>query len=65
MKKYNPKRVVPQLQQTSRLELLRVLKVLDQLLEPRTFLVGESVTLADIAVTAAILLPYKYVSLIV
>ncbi|KAG7277920.1 hypothetical protein CRUP_004699 [Coryphaenoides rupestris] len=48
------------LQQTSRLELLRVLKVLDQALEPRTFLVGESVTLADIAVTAAILLPYKY-----
>ena len=44
------------------MELLRVLKVLDKALEPRTFLVGESLTLADIAVTAALLLPYKYVS---
>ncbi|CAL8359579.1 unnamed protein product [Arctogadus glacialis] len=48
------------LQQSSRTELLRVLKVLDKALEPRTFLVGESLTLADIAVTAALLLPYKY-----
>ena len=54
--------IVLQLQQSSRTELLRVLKVLDQALEPRTFLVGESLTLADIAVTAALLLPFKYVS---
>ena len=54
-----------QLQQSSRTELLRVLKVLDKALEPRTYLVGETLTLADIAVTAALLLPYKYVSGIV
>lgn len=41
---------------------MRVLKVLDKALEPRTFLVGESITLADMAVTAAALLPFKYVS---
>lgn len=40
---------------------MRVLKVLDQALEPRTFLVGESITLADMAVTTAVLLPFKYV----
>eukprot|EP00064_Thunnus_orientalis_P014842 superscaffoldBa00002643_g14889 len=49
------------LQQSSRAELLRVLKVLDQALEPRTFLVGESITLADMAVATAVLLPFKYV----
>lgn len=49
------------LQQSSRLELLRVLKVLNEALEPRTFLVGESITLADIAVASAVLLPFKYV----
>uniref|UniRef100_A0A3P8WTC0 Valine--tRNA ligase n=1 Tax=Cynoglossus semilaevis TaxID=244447 RepID=A0A3P8WTC0_CYNSE len=49
-----------QIQQSSRAELLRVLKVLNQVLEPKTFLVGESITLADIAVTAAVLLPFKY-----
>ncbi|CAB1456282.1 unnamed protein product [Pleuronectes platessa] len=49
------------LQHSSRAELLRVLKVLNQALEPRTFLVGESVTLADMAVATAVLLPFKYV----
>ncbi|AWO96362.1 putative valine--tRNA ligase-like isoform 3 [Scophthalmus maximus] len=48
------------LQQSSRAELLRVLKVLNQALEPRTFLVGESITLADMAVATAVLLPFKY-----
>lgn len=41
--------------------MMRVLKVLDQALEPRTFLVGESITLADMAVAMAVLLPFKYV----
>uniref|UniRef100_H3CRE9 Valine--tRNA ligase n=1 Tax=Tetraodon nigroviridis TaxID=99883 RepID=H3CRE9_TETNG len=49
------------IQQNSRAEVMRVLKVLDQALEPRTFLVGESVTLADMAVAMAVLLPFKYV----
>uniref|UniRef100_A0AAX7T259 Valine--tRNA ligase n=1 Tax=Astatotilapia calliptera TaxID=8154 RepID=A0AAX7T259_ASTCA len=49
------------LQQTSRAELMRVLKVLDQALAPRTYLVGESITLADMAVATAVLLPFKYV----
>uniref|UniRef100_A0A673CE87 Valine--tRNA ligase n=1 Tax=Sphaeramia orbicularis TaxID=375764 RepID=A0A673CE87_9TELE len=49
------------LQQSSRAELMRVLKVLNQALEPRTFLVGEGITLADMAVAAALLLPFKYV----
>ncbi|KAM9852346.1 valine--tRNA ligase isoform 2-T2 [Aulostomus maculatus] len=49
------------LQQSSRAELLRVLKVLDRTLESRTFLVGESVTLADMAVATALVLPFKYV----
>ncbi|CAG6014988.1 unnamed protein product [Menidia menidia] len=48
------------LQQSSRAELMRVLKVLDQALLPRTFLVGESITLADMAVATAVLLPFKY-----
>lgn len=52
-------------QQSSRADLMRVLKVLDKALEPRTFLVGESITLADMAVTAAALLPFKYVSRVV
>uniref|UniRef100_A0A673CC42 Valine--tRNA ligase n=1 Tax=Sphaeramia orbicularis TaxID=375764 RepID=A0A673CC42_9TELE len=46
---------------SSRAELMRVLKVLNQALEPRTFLVGEGITLADMAVAAALLLPFKYV----
>uniref|UniRef100_A0AAQ4QIX4 Valine--tRNA ligase n=1 Tax=Gasterosteus aculeatus aculeatus TaxID=481459 RepID=A0AAQ4QIX4_GASAC len=50
-----------QLQQSSRAELIRVLKVLDKALEPRTFLVGETITLADVAVATAVLLPFKYV----
>lgn len=40
---------------------MRVLKVLDQALAPRTYLVGESLTLADMAVATAILLAFKYV----
>nr|XP_020466527.1 valine--tRNA ligase [Monopterus albus] len=48
------------LQQSSRVELIRVLKVLNRALEPRTFLVGESITLADVAVATAVLLPFKY-----
>ncbi|KAM4601058.1 valine--tRNA ligase [Polymixia lowei] len=48
------------LHQSSRAELLRVLKVLDKAIEPRTFLVGESITLADMAVATAVLLPFKY-----
>lgn len=51
----------PQAQHGSRTELMRVLKVLDQALEPRTFLVGESISLADMAVATAVLLPFKYV----
>uniref|UniRef100_A0AAY4D8E7 valine--tRNA ligase n=1 Tax=Denticeps clupeoides TaxID=299321 RepID=A0AAY4D8E7_9TELE len=51
------------LQQTSRAELIRVLKALDKSLEPQTFLVGETLSLADIAVAMAVLLPFKYVSL--
>lgn len=50
-----------QIQQNSRAEMMRVLKVLDHALEPRTFLVGESITLADMAVAMAALLPFKYV----
>lgn len=44
---------------------MRVLKVLDQALEPRTFLVGEGITLADMAVATAVLLPFKYVRMYV
>uniref|UniRef100_A0A673LLA7 Valine--tRNA ligase n=1 Tax=Sinocyclocheilus rhinocerous TaxID=307959 RepID=A0A673LLA7_9TELE len=47
---------------SSKAELLRVLKALDETLVLRTFLVGEGVTLADIAVAVAALLPFKYVS---
>lgn len=53
--------VCSQIEQNSRAEVMRVLKVLDQALEPRTFLVGESITLADMAVAMAVLLPFKYV----
>uniref|UniRef100_A0A8C8G9G2 valine--tRNA ligase n=1 Tax=Oncorhynchus tshawytscha TaxID=74940 RepID=A0A8C8G9G2_ONCTS len=48
------------LQQSSHAEMMRVLNVLDKNLEPRTFLVGDSLTLADIAVATAALLPFKY-----
>lgn len=53
-----------QLQQSSRAELMRVLKVLDQTLALRTYLVGESITLADMAVATAVLLPFKYVGVL-
>lgn len=56
--------VYSQLQQSSRAELMRVLKVLNQTLEPKTFLVGESITLADLAVATAVLLPFKYVCIL-
>ncbi|XP_035274400.1 valine--tRNA ligase isoform X2 [Anguilla anguilla] len=49
-----------QLQHSSRMELKRVLGILDQTLQPKTYLVGESVSLADIAVSMAALLPFKY-----
>ncbi|XP_041708701.2 valine--tRNA ligase [Coregonus clupeaformis] len=48
------------LQQSSHAEMMRVLNILDKNLEPRTFLVGDSLTLADIAVATAALLPFKY-----
>ncbi|KAJ8287759.1 hypothetical protein COCON_G00004180 [Conger conger] len=49
-----------QLQYSSRGELKRVLGILDKTLQPRTYLVGESISLADIAVSMAVLLPFKY-----
>ncbi|XP_061675677.1 valine--tRNA ligase [Syngnathoides biaculeatus] len=48
------------IQHTARAELFRVLKVLDKMLEPKTYLVGERLTLADMAVVSALLLPFKY-----
>uniref|UniRef100_A0A8C7M6Z3 valine--tRNA ligase n=1 Tax=Oncorhynchus mykiss TaxID=8022 RepID=A0A8C7M6Z3_ONCMY len=48
------------LQQSSHAEMMHVLNVLDKNLESRTFLVGNSLTLADIAVATAALLPFKY-----
>ncbi|TRY84984.1 hypothetical protein DNTS_028859 [Danionella cerebrum] len=48
------------LQQSSRAEMLRVLKALDEALARRTFLVGEALTLGDMAVAIAALLPFKY-----
>lgn len=41
--------------------MMHVLKALDHALALRTYLVGESITLADMAVAAAVLLPFKYV----
>ncbi|XP_067830029.1 valine--tRNA ligase [Heptranchias perlo] len=45
----------------AQLELKKILKFLDDHLRLRTYLVGEGVTLADIAVSCALLLPYKHV----
>ncbi|KAJ7317306.1 hypothetical protein JRQ81_003468 [Phrynocephalus forsythii] len=42
-------------------ELRSLLKVLDNHLKLRTYLVGEAVTLADVTVVCSLLLPYKYV----
>lgn len=42
----------------AREETLKVLKKLDEILEPRTFLVGESITLADISVACSLILLY-------
>ncbi|XP_044838471.1 valine--tRNA ligase-like [Mauremys mutica] len=42
-------------------ELRRALAVLDGHLKLRTYLVAEAVTLADVTVACALLLPYKYV----
>uniref|UniRef100_A0A3B3T846 Valine--tRNA ligase n=1 Tax=Paramormyrops kingsleyae TaxID=1676925 RepID=A0A3B3T846_9TELE len=49
-----------QVHQSSRLELKRILGILDQTLQPRTFLVGETISLADVALSMAVLLPFKY-----
>jgi glutathione S-transferase len=40
-----------------------VLSVLNEHLKPRTYLVGERLTLADISVAADLLLAYQHVSL--
>ncbi|MBN3299917.1 SYVC ligase, partial [Amia calva] len=45
----------------ARSELRKVLGFLDAHLKLRTFLVGERVTLADVAVASTLLLPFKYV----
>ncbi|XP_060707050.1 valine--tRNA ligase [Hemiscyllium ocellatum] len=45
----------------ARLDLKRILRLLDAHLKLRTYLVGEGVTLADIAVSCSLLLPYKHV----
>ncbi|XP_043542801.1 valine--tRNA ligase isoform X2 [Chiloscyllium plagiosum] len=45
----------------AQLDLKRILRVLDAHLKLRTYLVGEGVTLADIAVSCSLLLPYKHV----
>uniref|UniRef100_A0A8C4REL5 Valine--tRNA ligase n=1 Tax=Erpetoichthys calabaricus TaxID=27687 RepID=A0A8C4REL5_ERPCA len=42
-------------------DLKKILNVLDMHLKLRTYLVGESITLADISVACALLLPFKYV----
>lgn len=46
-------------------ELQKLLGVLENHLKLRTYLVGETVTLADVTVACSLLLPYKYVSLLV
>ncbi|XP_019342548.2 valine--tRNA ligase [Alligator mississippiensis] len=51
----------PQVVERAEAELRRVLGILDGHLRLRTYLVGEAVTLADIAVACTLLLPYKYV----
>ncbi|XP_043939220.1 valine--tRNA ligase [Protopterus annectens] len=50
-----------QMTDRAQLELKKVLHLLDHHLETRTYLVGEGVTLADISICCALLLPYKYV----
>ncbi|XP_069775606.1 valine--tRNA ligase isoform X2 [Narcine bancroftii] len=45
----------------AQLDLRKTLQFLDNHLKLRTYLVGEAVTLADIAVTCALLLPYQHV----
>ncbi|XP_062978383.1 valine--tRNA ligase [Elgaria multicarinata webbii] len=42
-------------------ELQNLLRVLDEHLKLRTYLVGEAVTLADVTVACSLLLPYKHV----
>uniref|UniRef100_A0A8C9RSQ2 Valine--tRNA ligase n=1 Tax=Scleropages formosus TaxID=113540 RepID=A0A8C9RSQ2_SCLFO len=53
-----------QVQQNLWMQLKRVLGALDQTLKPRTYLVGEKISLADIAVAMAVLLPFKYLKLV-
>ena len=43
-------------------EVKQVLNVLNEHLKPRTYLVGERLTLADISVAADLLLAYQHVS---
>ncbi|XP_038672874.1 valine--tRNA ligase [Scyliorhinus canicula] len=47
----------------AQLDLKKILLFLDEHLRLRTYLVGEGVTLADIAVSCSLLLPYKHVGL--
>ncbi len=44
-------------------DIKKALSVLNQQLETRTFLVGERISLADIAVASNLLLLYKWVSI--
>ncbi|XP_072331843.1 valine--tRNA ligase isoform X2 [Scyliorhinus torazame] len=44
----------------AQLDLKKILRFLDDHLRLRTYLVGEGVTLADIAVSCSLLLPYKH-----
>ncbi|XP_058864914.1 valine--tRNA ligase [Acipenser ruthenus] len=50
-----------QVTERAQTELKKVLTMLDSFLKLRTFLVGESLTLADITVACSLLLPFKYV----
>ncbi|XP_059826939.1 valine--tRNA ligase [Hypanus sabinus] len=45
----------------AKLDLQKALRLLDDHLKLRTYLVGEAITLADIAVSCALLLPYQHV----
>ncbi|XP_067865559.1 valine--tRNA ligase [Heterodontus francisci] len=45
----------------AQLDLKKILQFLDTHLKLRTYLVGEGITLADIAVSCSLLLPYKHV----
>ncbi|MGH0137953.1 UNVERIFIED_CONTAM: hypothetical protein FKN15_030380 [Acipenser sinensis] len=53
-------RLFNQVTERAQTELKKVLTMLDSFLKLRTFLVGESLTLADITVACSLLLPFKY-----